>query len=117
MPALGISRLLVLLGFVALVFSFGVAPAAYALGSPVSVVGDRIDGQAGYLSGNADRVPPDKGKVCPNRHCACHSHYVAAIVPQPSEAAPASNAAARVVMRTAMRAGALSAPALRPPKA
>lgn len=117
-PPLGIPRLVVLLGFLALILSIAAAPAAYALGPTVSIAVDgSIDGQAAYLSGGADGVPSDKGKFCPYRHCAWHAHYATAIVLQPSEAAPESNAAARVVMRTSMRASVCSAPALRPPQA
>lgn len=117
MTVLSIRRLFVLLGFVALVFSVGAAPAAYPLEPSVSFAIDGgIDEQAAYLSGDADNVPADSGKGCPFRHCACHAHYVAAIVPQPSEAAPASNAAP-VAMRASMRASTCGGPGLRPPKA
>lgn len=116
MLTLGIPRMFVLLGFVALIFSLGAAPAAFALEPSVSFAVDgSIDGQAVFL--NIEAVPADGGKGCPYRNCACHAHYIAAIVPQPSEVSPASNVAAPIGMRTSMHASACSGPAHRPPKA
>lgn len=116
MLTLGIPRMFVLLGFVALIFSLGAAPAAFALEPSVSFAVDgSIDGQAAFLS--VDVVPADSGKGCPYRNCACHAHYVAAIVPQPSDVLPASNAAEPIGMRSSMHASACSGPAPRPPKA
>lgn len=118
MLALRIQRIFVLLGFVALIFSFGAAPAAFAMEPPVSFAADGItDGQAAYMSGDTNRVPADGGKGCPYRHCVCHAHYVAATLPQRLEAAPPSNAVAHATMRTPLHAGTCNGPALRPPQA
>ncbi len=118
MLVLGFPRMLVLLGFVVLVLSLGAAPAAFAREPSVSFAVDgSIDGQAALWSTDAHAVPTDSGKGCPYRNCACHAHYIAAIVPQPSDISSTSNAVARVGMRTSMHAKACSGPALRPPEA
>lgn len=113
-----VQRLLVLLGFVALVFSIGAAPAAYSRTPSDSVViANSFESPSGRVISDADGAKSTKGKSCPFRNCVCHAHYVAAIYKQPTEATPKCDVVERVAMRTSMREGAASSPALRPPAA